>query len=55
MVKNVLYFITYIYTHHRKGANVMIIKYVNKQVRCGYYSSVGGASTVANYRESIQI
>ena len=24
----------------------MIVKYVNKQVRCGYYSSVGGASTV---------
>ena len=45
MAKNVLYFITHIWAHHRKGANVMIIKYMNKQVRCGYYSSVDGAST----------
>ena len=51
---NVLYFITYIWAHHRKGANVMIIKYVNKQVRYGYYHSVGGASTGPPPQVSIQ-
>ena len=32
----------------------MIVKYVNKQVRCGYYSSVDGASTGPPPQVSIQ-